>query len=60
MGRPVKGVGSNGLGEFVWVMRSPRGEWCFTTVIRPGDYFVQNFPNSRLITLYVNNVERYY
>jgi hypothetical protein len=61
MGRPVKGVGSDGLGEYVWVMRSPRDGRCSTTVIRPTDYAMHYFwGRPRFIMLGVNNAVRYY
>ncbi|MDT7720530.1 MAG: hypothetical protein QOE94_1541 [Mycobacterium sp.] len=56
IGLPVKGLCSVGLGECICVLRSPRGECCSTTVIRPGDYLVHNLAASAsIVTLYVNN-----
>jgi hypothetical protein len=42
IGLPVKELCSVGLGECIWVMGSPHGECCSTTVIRPRDYFLHN------------------
>ena len=42
MGLPLKASCSVAMGECGWLMWSPCGEWCSTTVIRHGDYFVHN------------------